>query len=54
MVKIWQFILDEWPLLVPVVLGFLAVYWLLPRVRRDWLLPGAAAGERPWSAAVGC
>jgi NADH-quinone oxidoreductase subunit J len=44
MTKIGQFIQEDWPLLLPVVLGFLAVYWLLPRVRRDWMVPGALAG----------
>jgi NADH:ubiquinone oxidoreductase subunit 6 (subunit J) len=42
--NIEQFIQDDWPLLLPVALGFLAVYMLLPRVRHDWLVPGALAG----------
>ena len=39
-----KFIQEDWPLLLPVVLGFLAVYWLLPRGHREWVVPGAAAG----------
>jgi len=42
--KIGEFLREEWPVLLPVVLGFLAVYWLLPRVQRDWLIPGSLAG----------
>jgi NADH-quinone oxidoreductase subunit J len=40
----WRFTQDNWPLLAPVVLGFLGVYWLLPRVRQSWAVPGAVAG----------
>jgi NADH-quinone oxidoreductase subunit J len=39
-----EFLQRDWPLLLPVVLGFLAVYWLLPSARASWKLPGVFAG----------
>src|ERR1700733_11802676 len=39
-----MFLRDNWFILLPTVLGFLAVYWLLPNVRRSRLTWGAAAG----------
>lgn len=39
-----MFLRDNWFILLPTVLGFLAVYWLLPNVRRSRPAWGAAAG----------
>jgi NADH-quinone oxidoreductase subunit J len=38
------FVSEYWFVLLPTVLGFLAVYWLLPQVRRSRTAWGAAAG----------
>jgi NADH:ubiquinone oxidoreductase subunit 6 (subunit J) len=39
-----MFLREYWFILLPTVLGFLAVYWLLPSVRRSQQAWGAAAG----------
>jgi NADH-quinone oxidoreductase subunit J len=39
-----MFLRENWFILLPTVLGFLAVYWLLPNVRRSRPAWGAAAG----------
>lgn len=44
LLDVWPFIRENWPFFLPVLLGFLAVYWLLPSVRRSWTLPGVVAG----------
>ncbi len=42
--ELWQFTLENWLLLLPVVLGLCAVYWVLPSARKSWAVPGAVAG----------
>jgi NADH-quinone oxidoreductase subunit J len=39
-----NFIRESWPLLLPVLAGFLAVYWLLPQARRSKPIWGVLAG----------
>jgi NADH:ubiquinone oxidoreductase subunit 6 (subunit J) len=39
-----MFLRENWFILLPTVLGFIAVYWLLPTVRRSRLAWGAAVG----------
>src|SRR6267154_1692534 len=42
--ELMQFLRDYWFVLLPTLLGFLAIYWLLPQVRRSRQTWGAAAG----------
>lgn len=39
-----QFLREDWPLLLPLALGFLAVYLLMPQAQKSWKIPGAALG----------
>jgi NADH-quinone oxidoreductase subunit J len=42
--ELMHFLRDYWYVLLPTLLGFLAIYWLLPQVRRSQPAWGAAAG----------
>lgn len=46
------FLRTYWSVLLVPLLGFLAVYWLLPRARRSWPLYGAIAGGLALAAAL--